>query len=204
MRIADLHELMIDQLRDLSGAEKQLLPMLERMAGAATAPLLQDALRGRLSLTRSHVSRLRDAFQALHLPPISRHSRAMDGLLEEGRQILAAKADTVVRDAGLIGCARRTGQYEIASYGVLAGMAQQTSNPLVADLLRISLAEAQAMDTQLGGVAQALLKPRATGADVLLGVRWRGDERRPRPCAAGTLSARDPVAAWPPYPERLG
>lgn len=177
MRIADIHDLMVDQLRDLYSAEKQLIQALPRMAQAAAAPELQAALGDRLALTRCHISRMEEVFRDLQVPARAKHSKGMEGLLEEGKDILTAKATPEVKDTGLIGYAQRTGHYEIASYGILAGMAMRTSNVRVAELLRLSLAEEQGMDERFTSVATGFIQA-GTSAPVASGRSWDGLERR--------------------------
>lgn len=174
MRIADIHDLMVDQLRDLYSAERQLSQALPRMAVAAGSEELRATLLDRVALTKSHLARLEDVFRHLDVPVRAKHSRGMEGLLEEGKDLLTAKASATVRDTGLVASAQRTGYYEIASYGILAGMAEQTSNARVAELLRISLVEEQAMDARLHAVAEAVAGMHAREQHA----RWDGAERR--------------------------
>jgi len=136
-----LHALMIDELKDLFHAEKQLLKALPKMAKVAGNTDLKAGLTGHLAQTRVHVTRLTRALKILGLPPKGKTCHAMLGLVEEGAEAIALKAPTSVRDAALIGAAQRVEHYEMAGYGTARAFAQALGENQVADLLQATLDE---------------------------------------------------------------
>jgi ferritin-like metal-binding protein YciE len=153
-KLATLHDLMVDNLRDLYSAEKQLVQALPRLAKGASDPRLQSAFADHLEATKQHVSRLEEAFTDLDLSARAKHCKGMEGLLEEGKEILGADGEPAVLDAGLISAAQRVEHYEIAAYGSAIAMAEQMGHTTVAELLRRTLDEEKQADQLLSGIAE--------------------------------------------------
>src|SRR5690349_10009301 len=118
-KVDGLHGLMIDNLRDMLSAEKQLVQALPRMVKAADTPELQEAIRNHLEQTRGHVNRLEQVFKELDTAPRAKHCKGMEGLLEEGKEVFDMDTEPTVKDAGLIAAAQKVEHYEIAGYGTL-------------------------------------------------------------------------------------
>jgi len=101
-------------------AEKQLVKALPKMAEAASSPQLKRAFEDHLQQTKGHVTRLEEVFRHLSHSPKAKNCKAMEGLVEEGSELIAAKAEPEVRDAGLIAAAQKVEHYEITGYGSLS------------------------------------------------------------------------------------
>src|SRR5690606_8969412 len=117
MKLESLQNLFVEELRDLYNAENQLIKALPKMAKAASHPDLQKAFEAHLEETKGQVERLEPIFGALELNPKGKKCKAMEGLIEEGSEIIEKEGDPSVKDAALICAAQKVEHYEIAGYG---------------------------------------------------------------------------------------
>ena len=154
MKMQNLQDLLLDQVRDLYDAEKQLVKALPKMAEAASSPQLKRAFEDHWQQTRGHVTRLEEVFKHLGHSPKAKSCKAMEGLVEEGAELIGAKAEPEVRDAGLIAAAQKVEHYEIAGYGCLATWADQLSMGEVKRLLGETLEEEKQADHLLNQIAK--------------------------------------------------
>lgn len=139
--IPTLHDLLINEIKDLFFAENQLLKALPKMAKAATHPKLKAGFTHHLGQTREHVKRLAGALKILGCPPKGKTCHAMLGLVKEGAEAIDTKGPAAVRDAGLIGAAQRVEHYEMAGYGTARAFALALEENEVAALLQKTLSE---------------------------------------------------------------
>src|SRR5438046_6044661 len=114
MHLGSLHDLYVDELKDLYNAETQLLKALPKMAKAASAPELRTAFEDHLEETRGQVERLERIFKKLDASPKGKKCKAMEGLIEEGKEVMEEDAEPAILDAALIGAAQRVEHYEMA------------------------------------------------------------------------------------------
>src|SRR6202022_3587954 len=112
-----LKELYIDELKDLYNAESQLVKALPKMAKAASSDELRRGFEDHLEQTKNHVQRLEKIFQALGESPKGKKCKGMEGLIEEGEEMIKEGPGAEELDAGLIAAAQRVEHYEIAGYG---------------------------------------------------------------------------------------
>jgi ferritin-like metal-binding protein YciE len=150
---SSLKELLIDELKDLYSAEKQLVKALPKMAKAASNPELQEGFTTHLEETRGHVDRLEQVFEKLGARAAAKTCKAMEGLLKEGSEKIELDAPDAIRDCALIGAAQRVEHYEIAAYGTVRAMAETLGENEVADLLQATLDEEGATDHKLTEIA---------------------------------------------------
>lgn len=155
-KIADLNELLVDELRDILSAEKQLVKALPKMAKGAASAELQSAFSEHLEVTMTHVKRVQDALAALGQAERAKHCKGMEGLIEEGSEMLEAEADGPIKDTGLIGAAQRVEHYEIAAYGTVCALADKLGMEKVSTLLRQSLEEEKEADQKLTEIAESM------------------------------------------------
>jgi ferritin-like metal-binding protein YciE len=113
MKLETLHDLYVDELKDLYNAEHQLLKALPKMAKAASSPQLARAFTDHLAETKGQVDRLEKVFKELDASPKGKTCKAMEGLLEEGKEVMDEEADPSVMDAALIAAAQRVEHYEM-------------------------------------------------------------------------------------------
>ncbi len=153
MNLNNLHDLYVEQLRDLYSAETQLLDALPKMAFAASSDELRDAFNEHLNETRGHVERLNDIFADIGVSPLGERCPAMEGLIREAEEMIAKQADPIVRDAGLIAAAQRVEHYEIAGYGTVVTFAKNLDLDNHADSLQNTLDEESSADKKLTRIA---------------------------------------------------
>lgn len=162
--ILTLNALLIDELRDIFFAEKQLVKALPKMATAATNPELKAAFKGHLGETKGHVERLARAFGILGVAARGKTCHAMLGLVQEGGEAIEMDGPSSVRDANLIGAAQRVEHYEMAAYGTARAFAEQLGEDEVASLLQATLDEEGAANKKLIKIATSV-NPEAMHAE---------------------------------------
>ena len=152
-------DLLIDQLRDLLHAEKQLTKALPQMIEAARYDQLRELFILHLAETEAQVERLDECFELLGKKPRAKACKGMQGLVEEGDEVMkeGAKKDDAAADLALIGAAQRVEHYEIAGYTTARNLAQQLRHGAVVALLSKTLAEEENADQLLNQVARSLM-----------------------------------------------
>jgi ferritin-like metal-binding protein YciE len=170
MTLETLQDLYVAQLKDLYSAENQLLKALPKMEKAASTPELKSAFAKHLKETEGQVQRLETIFETLDARPGGHKCKAMEGLIEEGEEMIKEKGDPDVIDAGLIAAAQRVEHYEIAGYGCVRTYAQELGNQEHLRLLQATLDEEGATDKNLTALAVRLVNIRAeNGSDTATG-----------------------------------
>lgn len=161
MKLESLHDLYVSELKDLYSAEHQLLKALPKMAKAASAPDLAKAFTAHLVETKGQVDRLDKIFKKLDASPKGKTCKAMEGLLEEGKEVMEEDADPTVMDAALIAAAQRVEHYEMAGYGCVRTFARLLGYDEAADLLQETLDEEGAADKKLTKLAETVINVEA-------------------------------------------
>ncbi len=161
MKLKTLHDLYVDELKDLYNAENQILKALPKMAKAASDPQLAQAFTDHLAETTGHVDRLEKIFKKLDASPKGKKCKAMEGLLEEGKDLMAEDADPSVMDAALIAAAQRVEHYEMAGYGCVRTYARLLGYDEAADLLQETLDEEGTADKKLTDLAETVINAEA-------------------------------------------
>jgi len=158
--MAQLKELLIDQLQDLLHAENQLTKALPEMAAAAHHPKLKEAFEKHLGQTELHVDRLRKAFELLGEKAQPKPCKAMIGLIEEGKETIEEGKDKqeLAADLALIATAQKVEHYEISGYGTLRSLARLIDERDVARLLDHTLGEEESADFLLTDISKPLLQ----------------------------------------------
>ena len=160
MSLDSLEKLFIEELKDIYNAEKQLTRALPRMAKAAESPELEQAFTKHLKETEGQIQRLERVFKELGQAARGKKCKGMEGLIEEGKEMMEEEGEPEVLDAALIASAQKVEHYEIAAYGCLRTYAELLGYSEAAQLLQQNLEEEEAADkklTQLGesGLNQA-------------------------------------------------
>ncbi len=161
MEIETLKELYIHELKDLYSAEKQLTKALPKMAKAATDEDLAAGFEEHLEQTEEHVNRLEKILEKLDESTRGPKCKGMEGLIEEGKEIMEEASDDDVRDAGLISAAQRVEHYEIAGYGCARTYAEMLGDKQGADLLEQTLQEEGETDKKLTRLAKSVVNVKA-------------------------------------------
>lgn len=148
-----LQDLFIHELSDIYSTEKQLTRALPKMARAASEAKLAEAFTAHLEETRGQVERIDKIVEATGLRLKRVKCAAMEGLVEEGRDVIEEVEKGPVLDAALIASAQKVEHYEIASYGTLCTFAKQLGHGDALALLKETLAEEKAADEKLNTLA---------------------------------------------------
>lgn len=154
MKTATLDTLFHDTLRDIYYAERKILKALPKMARAAQSPDLRAAFERHKAETEVHVERLQQVFELLGKRALGKTCPAIDGILEEGEEIIDAYRGVAAIDAGLVAAAQAVEHYEIARYGTLSSWAGLLDMNDAAALLDLTLAEEAATDEALTALAE--------------------------------------------------
>jgi ferritin-like metal-binding protein YciE len=155
MELDTLKDLYVDELKDLYSAEKQLVKGLQKMAKAANNPELAEAFRTHLKETQEHAARLEEICRELGVSPRGKKCVGMEGLIEEGNELIQEDPDPDVLDAGLISKAQHIEHYEMAGYGTVRTYARQLGFETQADLLQQTLDEEGKTDHLLTQLAES-------------------------------------------------
>lgn len=151
-----LDELFYDTLKDIYYAEKKILSALPKMAKAAQDRELTAAFEKHRAETEEHVSRLEEVFELIGKKAQGKKCPAIDGIIEEGAEIIQEYKGSPALDAGLIAAAQAVEHYEIARYGTLAAWAELLDMNDAKDLLGTTLDEEEATDEALTGISDRL------------------------------------------------
>lgn len=167
MKIDTLEELLTDELKDLYSAENQILKALPKMAKTAKSKELRMAFEEHLRQTEHQVRRLEQAATELGFSPKGKKCVGMEGLLEEGKEIMTngSKEPASPMEAGLIGAAQKVEHYEIAAYGTASAHARQLGFNSVVSLLNQTLEEEKTTDEKLTKLAENQVNVQAAMQD---------------------------------------
>ena len=152
MAAANLKELLVEEIKDIYDAEKQLVKALPKMAKAAQSDELRAAFEEHLEITRMQVERLEEVFKHLGIAARGKPCEGMKGLVEEGQEVMEEMEGSTL-DAALIASAQKVEHYEIATYGTLATFADVLDMQEVKDLLGQNLEEEKEADDKLTAIA---------------------------------------------------
>jgi ferritin-like metal-binding protein YciE len=164
MSLDTLESLFVSELKDLLSAEKQLVKALPKMAKGATSEALREAFEEHLAQTKGQVERLEKVFALVDKAPRAEHCKAMEGLIEEGSDLLEEEGDPAVKDAALIGAAQKVEHYEISAYGTARTLAELLGLDKAVKLLQQTLDEEKETDENLTKLAMSEINPRAEAA----------------------------------------
>jgi ferritin-like metal-binding protein YciE len=159
-----LQELLVDELKDLYNAENQIIKALPKMAKAASSPELKRAFERHLEETKRQVERLDQIGEALDVRMSGKKCKGMEGLIEEGKEIMSEDLEDDALDAGLIGAAQKVEHYEIAAYGTARAHANMLGLNKIAKLLQQTLDEEGATDKKLTQLAESIINVEAVEA----------------------------------------
>ena len=156
MKLNTLQEALIDHLRDLYDAEKQLVKALPKMAKAADSEDLAGAIQDHLEQTKGHVQRLEQVFEQFDEKARAKACKAIRGLIEEGGE--AASDEGSLADLAIIAAAQKVEHYEISAYGTAKAWAEKLGRNEVVELLNATLGEERAADSKLTQITNTILE----------------------------------------------
>jgi ferritin-like metal-binding protein YciE len=155
-----LREVLVDNLQDLLHAEMQLVQALPKMAEGASHPKLKEAFLKHLEQTEGHVERLKSAFEILGEKAEPKPCKGMQGLIEEGKEVISENEnkEELAADLCLIAAAQKVEHYEISGYGTARCLARQIGERDVATLLSRTLGEEESSDYLLTEISKPILQ----------------------------------------------
>lgn len=162
MKLESLHDLYLSELRDLYGAEHQIIKALPKVIDKTTSPQLRQALEMHLEQTRGHVTRLEQVFQMHGEEAKKEKCKGMNGILDEGDDMIGKDASPDVRDAAIISACQRVEHYEMAGYGSVRTYAEQMGHDRAAAILQQTLDEEGQADKKLTEIAESRVNVEAT------------------------------------------
>ena len=180
MKIPSIEKLLEDQLKDLYSAENQLVKALPKLAKAASADGLKEAITAHLEETRRQVERLEEIAKLTGFKLTGKKCVAMEGLIEEGKEIMEADGPAALIDLALIAGAQKVEHYEISAYGSARALAEELGHSDVAALLQETLDEESAADEKLTGIALDEVMPSAESEVESAGASTRAGSSRRR------------------------
>jgi ferritin-like metal-binding protein YciE len=151
-------------LKDIYYAEKKILRTLPKMAKGANSPELKAAFQKHRDQTEGQVERLEQVFELLGRRPQGKTCPAIDGIIEEGQEILEEYEGSSALDAGLLAAAQAVEHYEITRYGTLRRWAQLLGMREAADLFAATLQEESQTDEELTALAEKQVNQQALNA----------------------------------------
>jgi len=156
-----LEDLFVHEIKDLYNAEQQILKALPKMIKECGSGELRQALEHHLDQTRDHVERLDRVFEEIGEAARGQKCKGMEGLIEEGSDLLKKRAEESVKDAGIIAAAQRVEHYEMAAYGTVRTFAQMLGHEEAVPLLEETLREEKEADKKLTEIAERVVNARA-------------------------------------------
>jgi ferritin-like metal-binding protein YciE len=164
MKMQNLNDLFVNELRDLYHAEHQIVKALPKMAKKASQPELRQAFQEHLEQTQGHLERLEQCFEQLGLKAKGKKCVAMEGIIDEGKEIMGEDLEPDVMDAALIAAAQKVEHYEMCGYGSCRTWAQELGHDQCADLLQQTLDEEKETDQRLTDIAESMVNREAVHA----------------------------------------
>jgi ferritin-like metal-binding protein YciE len=160
----EFRDLYINELKDLYNAENQLVKALPKLAKASSSDELRAGFEEHLEQTKGHVERLEQIFEMLGESPRGKKCAGMEGLVEEGSEVMKEDLEGAVMDAALIGATQRVEHYEISAYGTARAFAETLGESEHVSLLEATLAEEKETDDKLTQLA-GQINQQALGGD---------------------------------------
>jgi len=156
MKYGSLHDLYLNELRDLYNAENQIVKALPKMMEAVQSTQLRAALSSHLEQSRGHVTRLEQVFKLHNEEAKGKTCKGMEGIIDEGKEIVSHRDNRDVLDAGIIANLQKAEHYETAGYGSVRTWAQQMGHNQAAQILQQTLDEEKEADKKLTEIAGTL------------------------------------------------
>jgi ferritin-like metal-binding protein YciE len=157
MQMQNLEDLLKEDLKDVLHAENQIVKALPKMIKKTSNAELRDAMSTHLEETKGHVERVEQVMELLGMPVRGKTCKAMQGIIEEGKEVMEEDSEDDVMDAALIGAAQKVEHYEIATYGTLCTYAELLGLKEAKRLLGQNLEEEKMTDQKLTALAESVI-----------------------------------------------
>ncbi len=160
-KMESMEDLLLHEVKDLYSAEKQLIKTLPKVAQKASSPQLKDALEEHLQQTEEHANRLEQIFEMLGERAKAVTCKGMEGILDEGSEVMKMRGTPETLDAAIIMAAQKVEHYEIAAYGSAATWAAMIGRSDIKKLLGQTLREEEQTDQKLTKLAESGVNQRS-------------------------------------------
>lgn len=161
MAMKSLDDLFTHFLKDMYYAEKQVLKSLPGMIRKADNPQLKQALEDHRDETEQQIDNIEKVFEQMGMRARGVTCQAIDGIIEEAKEIMSEAEEPMTRDAGIIGAAQAVEHYEITRYGTMIAWAQQLGKKDAIKLLEANLKQEKAADLKLSKLAETVVNKQA-------------------------------------------
>jgi ferritin-like metal-binding protein YciE len=161
MAAKHLPELFLDTLKDIYYAEKKILSTLPKMAKAAHSSELKAAFEKHEGETEGQIERLEQVFEIIGAPPRGKKCDAIEGIIDEGKEIMQEYKGSPALDAGLLAAAQAVEHYEISRYGTLKTWAAKLGHQQAVSLLDQTLQQEKKTDADLSKIAETAVNAEA-------------------------------------------
>ena len=161
MKIQKLSDLFLHTLQDIYYAENHIVKALPKMIKISDSGELSKAFKDHLAQTKEHVTRLEQVFKMIDHKPKAAKCPAIDGILDEAKELMGEIKDADTRDAAMIAAAQAVEHYEITRYGTLVAWANLLGHTDAAKILAKTLKEEHAADAKLTTIAESHLNEEA-------------------------------------------
>ena len=165
MKSKELDALFLEALKDIYYAERKILRALPKMMRAAQSPQLKQAFQQHKDETEGHKERLDQVFEMIGRRPQGKTCPAIDGILEEGEEVMDTFKGTPALDAGLVAAAQAVEHYEMARYGTLCSWAKVLGMDEAVQVLTQTLEEEKRTDETLTQLAESEINQTAIAAE---------------------------------------
>ena len=161
MKLDTLHDLFVLEIQDLYDAENQIIQAMPQLMDVVTSNTLKEGIQNHLDQTREQIKRLEKICQELDIEPNGKTCVGMEGIIEEGIELLQEAVPSPTLDAALIAALQKVEHYEISGYGTTAAYAKQMGHTKALDLLHTTLEEEKDEDAALSKLAEGIINKEA-------------------------------------------
>lgn len=161
MKLQSLRDLLIEEVQDLYDGEQQIIQAMPKLIEMTQSQNLKKAFSDHLEETKLQAKKLEKLCQELNFSAEGKSCFGMEGILEEGIELMSENEPSALLDAGLIGAAQRIEHYEIAGYGTAATLAEQLGYYHAKEVLGGILQEEKQSDEKLTELATHVINQKA-------------------------------------------
>ena len=155
MKLKNLNDLLVMEIQDLYDAELQITQAMPQIVDMTTSESLKQAFEEHLEETRTQIARLERIAKDLTIDPRGKSCIGMEGIIEEGVELMQENEPSEALDAALLAAAQKVEHYEIAGYGTAATYAKELGQNKVLELLLETLREEEICDQKLTELAKS-------------------------------------------------
>lgn len=172
-----MHDAFLMELKDMYDAEQQILKALPKMIKKAQNEELRSGFERHEQETQDQVKRLEEVFASLDEMPKKKRCMGIQGILEEGEELMKQKLEPSAMDAALAAAAQKVEHYEISAYGTLCSWAKTMGHMEALDFLLENLNEEKETDQILTTLSESRLNRDAMESGNKMGMHESAEDR---------------------------